>query len=207
MAGYFLYTLAGGVFAQLTNSPTREQGLVLADHLGEVLEEAEASALWPRDRAALAGLIRRRLALPDWYADLSYEDARVWDEVVSSLEREPGKAIGIDFQCSDYESIYWDCAEIAASKGATMMAEATFGSSGFRYFGQPTDGRAYCPTYSLFLPEHVRKLLTQLEAVEPHFRSLPGGEESPHEQFFEGLLPTVRDAVANDRVLWVQTDT
>lgn len=207
MAGYFLYTLAGGVFTQLTNSPSREQGLVLADHLGEVLEEAEASAMWPRDRDALADLIWRRLALPDWYADLSDEDARVWDKVVFSLDREPGEAIGIDFQCSDYESIYWDCAEIAASQGATMMTETTFGSSGFRYFGQPTDGRSYYPAYSLFTPEQVRKLLTQLEAVEPHFRSLPGGEESPHEQFFEGLLPTVREAVENDRVLWVQTDT
>ena len=208
MAGYFLYTLDNDVFSQLTTSPTREQGLVFADYLRQCFdEEEERSAMWPEDREDLSDLIVKRLARADWYSDLSYADANVWDHVVHALRGEPGERIGIDFRCSDYESIYWDCAEAAAEAGATMMAEPTFGSSGFRYFGRPTSRYANYPMYSLFPPDQARQLLTQLEHVEPRFRSLPGGEGSVHEQFFEGLLPTVRDAVANGRVLWVQTDT
>ena len=47
----------------------------------------------------------------------------------------------------------------------------------------------------------------QLQAVESHFASLPDGEATPREQFFEGLLPSVQNAVDNRRILWVQTDT
>ena len=163
--------------------------------------------MWPDDRAALARLIMKRLALPDWYSDLSYDDACMWDNVVISLQREPAEQLGLDFQCSDYESIYWDCAEIAAKKGAKMMAEPVFGSSGFRYFGKPTSEYSNYPMYSLFTPAQAQQLLTQLQAVEPHFGALPDGEGSPHEQFFEGLLPAVQHAAENGRVLWVQTDT
>jgi hypothetical protein len=209
MAGYFLYTLDKDVFSQLTTAPTREQGLVLADYLREYLASSddEPSAMWPGDREALAGLIVRRLALPDWYSDLSYEDAHVWDSVLLSLDGEPGEALGIGFQCSDYESIYWDCAEAAADRGATMVAEPAFGNSGFRYFGKPTSDYSNYPMYTLYTPDRARHLLAQLEEVEPHFRSLAGGEGSVREQFFEGLLPPVRGAVARGRVLWVQTDT
>lgn len=208
MAGYYLYTIDNEVFSQLTTSPTRKQGLLLADHLLECFDDDdERSEMWPEDREALARLIIARLAQPDWYSDLSYEDANFWDNVVFALQEEPGQRIGIDFECSDYESIYWDCAEIAAEQGATMMAEPTFGSSGFRYFGKPANDYANYPIYSLFTPEQTRQLLAQLEGVEAYFRSLAGGEGSPREQFFEGLLPTVRSAVDRGRVLWVQTDT
>ena len=145
--------------------------------------------------------------MSDWYSDLSYANAAVWDEIIFSLQDEPGKAIGLDFKCYDYESIYWDCAEIATAQGATLMAEPSFGSSGFRYFGKPTSEYSNYPMYSLFSADQARELLTQLQAVESHFASLPEGEGSPREQFFEGLLPPVKDVVANGRVLWVQTDT
>jgi hypothetical protein len=127
--------------------------------------------------------------------------------VVFALQHAPGQAFGIDFQFTDYESICWDCAEIAAAQGASMMAEPIFGNSGFRYFGKPAAAYSLYPMYSLFTREQTPALLSQLERVEPHFRSLPEGAESPREQFFEGLLPVVREVVANDRVLWVQTDT
>lgn len=209
MAGCFLYTIDNEVFSQLTPSPTREQGLVLADYLREYLADSddEPSAMWPDDRDALAALIVRRLALPDWYSDLAYEDASVRDSVVLSLDGEPGEALRIDFRCSDYESIYWDCAELAAARGATMMAEPAFGNSGFRSFGKPTCDYSNYPMYTLYTPGRARKLLAQLEKVEPHFRPPPGGEGSGREQFYEGLLPPMRGAVARGRVLWVQTDT
>jgi hypothetical protein len=213
MAGYFLYTLDTDVFSQLTSAPTRQQGDAIAAFVGEEIDgyrddcDDPQAFRWPADRAALATLIIERLALPDWYSDLSYDDASIWDSVIFSLQDEPGQSIGIDFQCSDYESIYWDCAEIAAKHGATMMAEPQFGSRAFRYFGKPTSKYSIYPMYSLYLPDQTRKLLTQLDSVTAHFEGLPDGEGAPREQFFEGLLPTVRDAVAARRVLWVQTDT
>lgn len=212
MAGYFLYTIDNSVFTRLTNSPTKEQGLALADYLCEDLEdyldefEDEADAvMWPGDREQLAELIVKRLAMSDWYSDLSDDNALMWDNVLSALNDEPGEAIGVDFQCADYESIYWDCADIAAKQGATMMAERVFGCSAYRYFGKLS--KYYDPMYSLYMPDETKTLLAQLEAVKPHFASLPEDEGSPREQFFEGLLPVVEQVVANNRVLWVQTDT
>jgi hypothetical protein len=218
MAGYFIYSIDNGVFTQLTTSPTTEQGLALAD---SILEEGieyylndsndKEAARWPKDREALADVIVKRLALAEWYSDLSPNGAEVWDRIIGALDDEPGELIGIGFRCYDYDSIYWDCAEIAAEHGASMMAEPTFGGSGFRYFGKPPRKHwsrpTYSPMYSLFVPEQTRTLLSQLEAVEPFFASLPDEEGSPREQFFEGLLPPVRHAAANGRVLWVQTDT
>lgn len=82
MAGYLLYSLDTDVFTQLTTSPTREQGLILADHH---CQHEGRSSLWPADREALADVIVKRLAQPDWYSDLSFEDADMWDNVLNSL--------------------------------------------------------------------------------------------------------------------------
>lgn len=213
MAGYYLYSIGGRVFHQLTTSPTKKQGLALADGILEDFDDladefgdpAEADR-WPQERGALADVIVQRLAAADWYSDLSADGAQLWDHVVFSLQDEPGMRIGIDFQCYDYESIYWDCAEIAAAHGAPMMEEPGFGGSGFRYFGKPKSD--FWPMYSLLLPEQSQQLLTQLKAAEPHFASLADEDEgSPREQFFEGLLPPVQHVVQTGRVLWVQTDT
>jgi hypothetical protein len=61
--------------------------------------------------------------------------------------------------------------------------------------------------YSLYTAERTREPLAQLDAVEPHFRTLPEGEGTERDQYFKGLLKPVRRVVAGGRVLWVQTDT
>jgi hypothetical protein len=152
-------------------------------------------------------LIQRRLAAPDWYSDLSLDSAHLWDNVILALDDEPGEAIGIDFQCENDGYLYWDAAEIAARQGAPMMAEPKFGGSAFRYFGKPSSRYEVYPMYSLYTPEQTQKLLAELESVGPHFMTLPKGEGSERDQFFEGLLGPVQQIVANGRVLWVQTDT
>ena len=166
-----------------------------------------APSAWPTERDPLAEAIAARLAKPDWYSDLDDGGAAIWDEILHAMmEDSVGQPLGLDFQCtSDYESIYWDCAEEAAAQGAGMMAEDVFGSSGFRYSGSPQGD--YRPWYSFFLPPQVLDLHARLLAVEPHFATLPGGEGSLHEQFFEGLLPSVRGVAESGRVLWVDTDT
>ena len=214
MAGYFLSTVDCDVFTRLTTSPTKADGDALADYIVDDLDdfldefEDESDAeMWPEDRDELSALIVERLAMSDWYSDLSYDNANMWDNVIFSLQDEPGEQIGVDFRCSDYESIYWDCANIATEQGATMMADPIFGSAGFRYFGKPVARYQAYPLYSVHGPDRVKELLAQLTTIEPHFASLAKGEVTPHEQFFEGLLPTVRSAAEQGRILWVQTDT
>lgn len=214
MAGYFLSTLDRAKFEQLTTHPTDDQAGLLAeafleeleDFLDDVDDEADRQ-LWPTDEDGLKAFIKRRLAMPDWYADLSLDNALVWDRLHDLFFDEPGEEIGLDPQFSEYESIYWDCAEIAAEQGASMMAEPKFGGSGFRYNGKPSTKYDIYPRYSLYYGEELKQLATQVKSVESHFATLDEGDGEPREQFFECLLPMVTAAADHDRVLWVQTDT
>ncbi len=223
MAGYYLYSIRYDVFSQLTTTPTKEQGLLIADSLlgeeGEYelcLEEFDdesAAANWPLDRETLGEVIINRLASTDWYSDLCYDSSILWDYILRTIFH--GDFFNIDFQCSDYESIYWDVAELAEKQGAAMMGEPAFGGSGFRWHKKKSrfgwlrrQVAGYSPDYTIYKPQQSRKLLKELNAVKSYFSSLAENEEgSPREQFFEGLLPVVKNVVVKDRVLWVSTDT
>ena len=183
----------------------------LEDALTEYQDELAADPTkWPTDRSALATAIQRRLASPDWYADLTYGDAVIWDNyVLSALERDPGEQFGIDFQNENDGMLYWDAAQMAAEHGAPMMAEPKFGGNGFRCSGKSRSDLEFA--YTIYLPADVQKLLAQLEQAEPHFAALHEDDDEPeseeHEQFFEGLLEPVRRIADAGRVMWVQTDT
>lgn len=214
MAGYYIYSLDGRVFQQLTTTPTKEQALVLAgsivDDLEDLLDEygddeAADPEKWPLDRAELAEVIQKRLASPDWYADLNFGDAAIWDTVLYSLMDEAGESIGLGFRCENDGFLYWDAAEMAASHGAPMMAEPNFGGSGFRYSGKSQGDIGL--TYSFYLPAQTQQLLKQLEKAIPHFEKLPDDDDGERAQFFEGLLEPVRKIIAEGRMMWVQTDT
>lgn len=218
MAGYFIYSIDADVLEQLTTSPTKEQALILADSLlddfglEDALEEYEEEGLvdpskWPLDREALADRIRERLALADWYADLAYNDTTIWDNglLYEGLAGEAGEELGIDFQAENNGELYWDAAETAARRGASMMDGSKFGNSGFRYSGKSKGDIDVI--YSFYLPAETQALLKQLELVAPHFETLPDEEGGEREQFFLGLLEPVRKIVEAGRVMWVQTDT
>ena len=205
MAGYFIYTLDANAFNQLASNPTDEQATIIAN---ELAESVDGSDQFPENPAALAAAIKTRLASADWYANLDEDDAEIWDEFVFSLCDEVGEQLKIGFECSDYESIYWDCAEECVKQGVEMLKEPTFGSSGFRFHGELSHEFGYHRIYSIFDPANVKKLAEQLTAVKPHFDSLPGDEEgSVKEQFLAGLLAPVEDAANRGRYLFVQTDT
>ncbi|MFH5804581.1 hypothetical protein [Alienimonas sp. DA493] len=213
MAGYFIYSLDGEAFTQLVTEPTDAQATALAEHLAGEYADDLAHAGWPTAVAPLAELIKTRLAAADWYGDLSDEQGQVWDAVVRSFTYEPGEACGLGFECTDYESIYWDCAEFAAANGAPLMDERTFGCSGFRC---PPEKRSQLERYyHLMTPAETRTLHEQLKAVEPHAKALPGydpegldeDDEAVATQFFLGLFGPVADMVARGRSLFVQLDT
>ncbi|MEX2113003.1 MAG: hypothetical protein WD845_07440 [Pirellulales bacterium] len=220
MAGYVICSLDAKTFEQLTTAPTMEQCMALAENvldgldevLGEYSDELAADhAKWPLDRVALAKSIERRLASPDWYADLTYGDAVIWcNQVLGSLQGEVGEQFGIDFRNDNDGILYWDAAAMAAEQGATMMAEPQFGGSGFR-----NSRRSWSElelNYAFYPPADVQKLLAQLEGVRPHFEAPCDEDEDEEwsdeqEQFFEGLLEPVRKIAEEGRVMWVQTDT
>lgn len=209
MAGYYLYSLDPEVFSQLTTQPTDDQARFAAQSLLLVLDEFEADALdaakLTKDLDTLAPLVKKRLASADWYGDLTYHEAVAWDGMLRQFSNELGKQLNLGFECtSDWESIYWDCANAANDQGATMMAEPSFGNSGFRYFGKPTSDWNPFPMYTFYDPQRVQELLAQLDSVAPWFHS-QGGETE--EEFVDGLLIPVRNTATAKRVLWVQTDT
>ncbi len=205
MGGYFIYTLDGSAFSQLTTSPTDDQAMTIAKYLQESVGD---SNVFPNDLSQLADAIKTRLSSPDWYVDLDEEDAEIWDELVFSLRHDVGKAVGIGFECSDYESVYWDCAEECVAQGADMFKEPVFGSSGFRFHGELAHDYGYHRMYSIFDPETVKRLAVQLFAVEAYFANLPDdGDGCVREQFFDGLLEVIVDAAARGRYIFIQTDT
>ena len=213
MAGYFLYSLDGDAFTKLVAEPTDAQTRALAEPLLRDFADDLAEAGWPTEVGPLADLIKTRLAAADWYGDLTDERATLWDEVVHSFTDEPGEACGLGFECTDYESIYWDCAEFAAANGAPLMSEKTFGCSGFRC---PPEKRSQLERYyQLMPPAETRALHEQLKIVEPRAAALPGfnpnamedDDESVASQFFHGLHGPVADMAARGRALFVQLDT
>lgn len=209
MAGYYLYSLDSGVLSQLTTAPTDEQARLIAQvvaaGLSETLEDEVTRGKWPDDLDEMTAAVKKRLAAADWYSDLTYGEAVNWDDMLHEFSGELGEALNIGFECaSDWESIYWDCANAAAEQGATMMAEPRFGNSGFRYSGNPTSEWNPFPMYTFYEPPQVRELLAQLEPIAGWFED-QGGEEE--EEFMDGLLIPVRNTAEANRVLWVQTDT
>jgi hypothetical protein len=224
VAGYHINSLDPTVWEQLTTAPTSEQGLVLAggvrNDLRDMLADYEGGddddeedaddtapdpAKWPLDRRLLAEAIRRRLASPDWYADLTMGDADIWDNILYSLADRPGKKIGIGFRCENDGLLYWDAAGVAARHGAPMMAGPGFGNGGFRYSGRARG--EFDLMYTIHPPAQVRRLLGQLERAAPHFEALPAVEYGDRDQFFRGLLEPVRRIAGAGRVMWVRTDT
>jgi hypothetical protein len=214
MAGYYIYSLDADVFEQLTTSPTTEQALVLAETIVEELEylldeyadeDAADPKKWPRKRPALAESIRKRLASPDWYADMTHGDAVIWEQILRQLDDVPGEQLEIDFRCENDGFLYWDAANLAAKNGASMMAEPKFGNRGFRYSGKSRGDLELM--YTLYLPQQVQLLLQQLEKVVPFFKTQSEEKEGNRDQFFRGLLEPVRKISAKGRVMWVQTDT
>lgn len=212
--GYFLYSLDAAIFHQLTTSPTKAQGLALADGFVDEVEvyfdeyEGEDAAdpkKWPLRRAALGESIRKRLAAPDWYADLTAGDRVIWDGILDGLTGEPGETIGIDFRCENDGILDWDTATLAANQGASMMADPRFAHSGYRC---APEARVHLgPNYSFYLPPETRQLLEQLENVSPHFPTSPKGKSKDPHPFFQGLLEPVRRIVKAGRVMQVCANT
>src|SRR5262249_406875 len=87
MAGYIIYSLDWGKFQKFVQSPTPGQLAAFASRLCDGLDEYEFDEgdlmrAWPTKAKALAPIAAKRLALPDWYGDLSAAGRTLWESAI-----------------------------------------------------------------------------------------------------------------------------
>lgn len=153
MAGYIIYSLDWSKFQQMVDKPTKAQVAALADLLRDGLEENDGEfdesdpvGDWPADAKALAPIVTQRLALPDWYGDLSRGGKALWEGVVfrASMNND---AIDLGFRV-DSDGVYWDVIELAWKRlgvvpnTITDVALSAFGVRPYRYQPRPGPGKS-----------------------------------------------------------------
>lgn len=144
MAGYVLYSLDPEKFRQLVEQPTADQLTALAKLTREGLDENDGEfdeddpiASWPTKTKALVPIVQQRLALPDWYSDLSYAGKVLWEGVIfgACLDNED---IDVGFD-AESDGIYWDGIELAwkhlrvVPNTVTDVSLSAFGTRPYRY--------------------------------------------------------------------------
>lgn len=153
MAGYILYSLDWDKFRQLVQRPAKDQVNTLATLLHAGLEENDGEfdeddpiLEWPQDEQGLARVVTERLALPDWYGDLSRAGKSLWEGVIFNACMN-NEDIDVDFRV-DSDGIYWDVIELAWKKlgvvpnTVTDVALSAFGTRPYRYHPRPASGQS-----------------------------------------------------------------
>jgi hypothetical protein len=142
MAGYIIYSLDWGKFQTFVNSPAPGQLIAFARWLCDGLEEyefdeADPVRTWPTKPKALAPVAARRLALSDWYGELSATGKALWEGAIVGVCMDDQ---GIDFGFRvDNDGIYWDVMELAWKQLGVVpgqisdVAISAFGYRPYRY--------------------------------------------------------------------------
>lgn len=142
MAGYIIYSLDWGKFQKFVESPTPGQLIAFARRLCDGLEEYEFDETdpvrtWPTKANALAPVAARRLALPDWYGELSATGKAVWEGAIFGACMD-GEGIELGFRV-DNDGISWDVMELAWKELGVVpgqisdVAISAFGYRPYRY--------------------------------------------------------------------------
>ena len=139
---YVIYSLDSAKFRKLVERPTPEQVEVLAQILDEALD-SERENLSPSDPVlqwgkarSLEEVVSERLALPDWYSDLSYWGKTIWEGVIfSACMGSEEFDVGFAVNC---EGISWDLIEkpvkhLLKSRSLDSIALAKFGHTPYRF--------------------------------------------------------------------------
>lgn len=227
MAGYGIYSLDWAKFRRLVERPTPAQLAVLAKSLADELEvQVEDGEIdpddpiraWPRDPAGLAAVVAERLAMPDWYGDLSEPGKRVWEPAFYAACMS-SRRLAVGFRVES-DGIYFDIVEFVcrrlglppdqthAAVAAGTPAMARFGMTPFRY--HPPARLRYrssdwTPYHSMHPPDEVGRMRDELRSVAAAVKAEAGKED--RRQFEQELLPAVERVAAAGRLLFVQVDT
>lgn len=229
MAGYVIYSLDWGKFQQFVNNPSQEQLLAFGRVLSWYLDEGDGQfgkgdpvGDWPRQPEELSELVKRRLALPDWYADLSCEGSYVWESALSTFcsdERSDDMGFAVES-----DGVYWDVIATALvhhnipSRHITESVLSHFGARPYR--SHPPSPQPGClslllifsvfyrpvwvPNHSMHTPAEVQELLKQLKAVGPTIEK--SGDEDEIRDYAE-LMPAVEKVANEGRMLFIAVDT
>jgi hypothetical protein len=216
MAGYVIYSLDWGKFSAMVERPTERQLLALARRVADELEEMDGEfddgdpvLEWPRDAKSLVPVVAARLALEDWYGDLSAAGKQVWEGAVFEASRSPGLGFRVDSN-----GVYWDVIDIACKalghppNPNKAVALRAFGDRPFRYYPPARRGSSfddYDPMHSMHPPDGVRRMLEELRSVRPAIEA--SGHAGALADYNDELLPAVERVAGEGRMLFVQTDT
>ena len=152
-AGYIIYSLDWDNFQQLVERPTEGQlaalGKLLRDGLDEhdgEFEDGDPILDWPTEVESLAQIAAKRLALPDWYGDLSTPGKNLWEGVIFNACMRCDD-IDVGFRV-DNDGIYWDVIEIAwkhlkvVPNMITEVALSAFGTCPYRFHQRPKPSKS-----------------------------------------------------------------
>lgn len=142
-AGYIIYSLDTNKFRELVEHPTPVQLAALGQLLSDAFEEFDGQfeeddpiLEWNTNSGSFAQIAAQRLALPDWYSDLSVTGKHLWESVIFNACMNCDD-IDVGFRV-DNDGIYWDVIEIAWKKLGVFenknnnIALAAFGKQPFR---------------------------------------------------------------------------
>ena len=228
-AGYILYSLDADKFRRFIDSPTSAElaalGALLADGLEEndgEFDDDDAISRWPTDAASLAPIAAKRLALTDWYSDLSDSGKSLWEGVIfgACLKNED---FDLGFRVAN-DGIYWDVIEIARKElgvpDGTIndVALSTFGTRPFRFHPQPKrkpkkswlgfggdESDELTFMHSMHMPDEVARMQAELRSVERAMKATKNA--SARQQYESDLMPAMDAIVKDGRMLFVQVDT
>lgn len=217
MAGYIIYSLDWPKFTALVERPTPAQLAILAKSLVDEREELDGEfddddpiADWPEDPKSLAQIVAERLALADWYSDLSQVGRQLW-ETAFYVTCMRSKKLDVGFRV-DSDGVYWDVINLIVTQlgdrpetpGKSAMSR--FGTVPFRYH-PPTKRRSadWTPMHSMHPPDEVKRMLAELRSVASAVEAAK--DPDVREQFTEELLPAVEQVADEGRGLFIQVDT
>ena len=218
MAGFVIYSLDWPKFRQFVESPTPKQLKLLAGELAAELEELDGEfeeddpiLEWPTNAKSLAATVANRLALPDWYGDLSRVGKELWDTTFYGACMNCDD-LDIGFRV-DSDGVYWDVIETAraalgvAPNQVTSVAMSTFGTRPFRYHppaNRKTKFGDWSPMHSMHPPEEVQRMVQELESIKP---AIDASDDEVRRQYQEDLLPALTKIAKDGRMLFIQVST
>lgn len=144
MAGYIIYSLDWDKFRKFVERPTPGQLAALGNLLSEGLEaekgefdEDDPVVTWATDSGGLAQIAANRLAMPDWYGDLTTPGKNLWQGAIFEACMDCDD-IDVGFRV-DSDGVYWDVIELAWKQLGVVpgqisdVALSAFGTRPYRY--------------------------------------------------------------------------
>jgi hypothetical protein len=217
--GYILNSLDWKKFRKFIAKPAKAQLLAFADHLSYLLDEYEGRfatedpvADWPSDPKELSEVVRKRLALADWYGDLSNTAKELWERAVCGF--------GLSEKYLDHlqeggaDSVGWSVIALARKHhgikegmiGEKMLSR--FCECPFRYFPVLNRRRKrddWHSNHSMHPPEEVVQLIDELIAARPTIEK--SGSRYDIDALDDDFLPVLARIAQAGRMFHVYADT